>query len=142
MEKQRTSVALGFFDGVHLGHRRVIEKAVALAQGNLIPAVFTFTMDGSAPAKKQGVGEITTLEQKIRILKGMGIQQIYAPDFSDFHNMSGEAFVYQILKEKDECRGSLLWPGFPLWKKGRPATRWPYIGFVRPLGCPAWFWKK
>lgn len=100
MEKQRTSVALGFFDGVHLGHRRVIEKAVALAQGNLIPAVFTFTMDGSAPAKKQGVGEITTLEQKIRILKGMGIQQIYAPDFSDFHNMSGEAFVYQILKEK------------------------------------------
>ena len=39
MEKQRTSVALGFFDGVHLGHRRVIEKAVALAQGNLIPAV-------------------------------------------------------------------------------------------------------
>ena len=97
MEKQRTSVALGFFDGVHLGHRRVIEKAVALAQGNLVPAVFTFTMDGSAPAKKQGVGEITTLEQKIRILKGMGIQQIYAPDFSDFHNMSGEAFVYQIL---------------------------------------------
>ncbi|MDD3192444.1 MAG: bifunctional riboflavin kinase/FAD synthetase [Oscillospiraceae bacterium] len=100
MEKQQTAVALGFFDGVHQGHRRVIEKAVALAQGQLIPAVFTFTMDGSGPAKKQGAGEITTLEQKIRILKKMGIQEIYAPDFATFRDLSGEVFVRQILKER------------------------------------------
>lgn len=100
MEKQQTAVALGFFDGVHQGHRRVIEKAVSLANGHLIPAVFTFTMREGGPSKKQGAGEITTLEQKIRILKKMGIRQIYAPDFSDFRNLSGEAFVRQILKEK------------------------------------------
>ena len=106
MEKQQTAVALGFFDGVHQGHRRVIEKAVSLANGHLIPAVFTFTMHEGGPSKKQGAGEITTLEQKIRILKKMGIQQIYAPDCS-----SDPA-------RKNECGGSLLRPGFPLWKRG------------------------
>ena len=75
MEKQQTAVALGFFDGVHQGHRRVIEKAVSLANGHLIPAVFTFTMHEGGPSKKQGAGEITTLEQKIRILKKMGISR-------------------------------------------------------------------
>ena len=100
MEIRQTAVALGFFDGVHRGHRRVIEKAVELANGNLTPAVFTFTMNESGPAKKQGAGEITTLEQKIRILKSMGIQQICAPEFSDFCNLSGEEFVSRILKEK------------------------------------------
>lgn len=64
MEKQRTSVALGLFDGVHLGHRRVIEKAVALAQGNLIPAVFTFTMDGSAPPKSRGLAKLQRWSRK------------------------------------------------------------------------------
>ena len=100
MEKQQTAVALGFFDGVHQGHRRVIEKAVSLANGHLIPAVFTFTMHEGGPSKKQGAGEITTLEQKIRILKKMGIQQIYAPDFSDFRNLSGERLFVRSCKKK------------------------------------------
>ena len=60
MEKQQTAVALGFFDGVHQGHRRVIEKAVSLANGHLIPAVFTFTMHEGGPSKKQGAGESFT----------------------------------------------------------------------------------
>lgn len=71
--KTANGSSAGFFDGVHQGHRRVIEKAVSLANGHLIPAVFTFTMHEGGPSKKQGAGEITTLEQKIRILKKMGI---------------------------------------------------------------------
>ena len=117
MEKQQTAVALGFFDGVHQGHRREIEKAVSLANGHLIPAVFTFTMHEGGPSKKQGAGEITTLEQKIRILKKMGIQQIYAPDFSDFRNL-WRSVCSSDTARKNECGGSLLRPGFPLWKRG------------------------
>ncbi len=100
VENQQTSVALGFFDGVHRGHRRVIETAVTLAGDSLIPAVFTFTMNGSGPAKKKGAGELTTLEQKTELLKAMGIQEIYAPDFSAFCNMSGEEFVQRVLQER------------------------------------------
>ena len=77
MEKQQTAVALGFFDGVHQGHRRVIEKAVSLANGHLIPAVFTFTMHEGGPSKKQGAGDITTLEQKIRDAFDEKIRRMY-----------------------------------------------------------------
>lgn len=100
MEIKQTAVALGFFDGVHTGHRQVIEKAVELARDGLIPAVFTFTMNGFGPAKKQDAGEITTLEQKIALLNEMGIREIYAPDFSEFCGESGTEFVQKILVEK------------------------------------------
>ena len=100
MKRQQTAAALGFFDGVHRGHRRVIEKAVELAGERLIPAVFNFTMEKSGPAKKRNAGEITTLEQKKRILQTMGVQKIYAPDFSSFCSLSGEEFVRRILKEE------------------------------------------
>ena len=39
--------ALGFFDGVHLGHRRIIERCVGAArERGLIPSVFTFFGEG------------------------------------------------------------------------------------------------
>ena len=40
---QGSAVALGFFDGVHLGHRTVLQSAVDYAAANgLTPAAFTF----------------------------------------------------------------------------------------------------
>lgn len=117
MERQKTAVALGFFDGVHRGHRQVIEKAVELADGRFVPAVFTFTMEKTGPAKKQNVGEITTLEQKIRILQSMGVREIYAPDFADFCGLSGEEFVQQILKEKMHAAAVCCGQDFRFGKK-------------------------
>ncbi len=117
MERQKTAVALGFFDGVHRGHRQVIEKAVELADGRFVPAVFTFTMEKTGPAKKQNVGEITTLEQKIRILQSMGVREIYAPDFVDFCGLSGEEFVQRILKEKMHAAAVCCGQDFRFGKK-------------------------
>lgn len=117
MERQKTAVALGFFDGVHRGHRRVIEKAVELAAGRFVPAVFTFTMEKTGPAKKQNAGEITTLEQKTRILRSMGVQEIYAPDFADFCGLSGEEFVREILKEKMNAAAVCCGQDFRFGKK-------------------------
>jgi len=95
----KTSAALGFFDGVHLGHRRVIETAVQLAGDCLDPAVFTFTMRAKRPAGKKDAGLLTAPEEKIRLLRQMGIERVYCPDFSQFHDFSGEEFVQKILIE-------------------------------------------
>ena len=46
---EQTAVALGYFDGVHLGHRAVIDCAVAEAGESLIPAAFTFSVAGGSP---------------------------------------------------------------------------------------------
>ena len=42
--KTPTAVALGLFDGVHKGHRAVIQKVVEQKSAGLTPCVFTFTV--------------------------------------------------------------------------------------------------
>ena len=39
--QQTSAVALGLFDGVHIGHRAVLAAAVACEAEGLIPAAFT-----------------------------------------------------------------------------------------------------
>ena len=39
---ENTAVALGIFDGVHIGHREIISRTIALSEGKTAPCVFTF----------------------------------------------------------------------------------------------------
>ena len=45
-QTENTAVALGCFDGLHLGHMAVIDRALAAAGAGLIACVFTFTKPG------------------------------------------------------------------------------------------------
>ena len=93
-----TSVALGLFDGVHIGHQAVIAKAVQGAGAGLVPSVFTFTMaGGAAPSKKQGSRFILTPDLKAQRLEQLGIRQIFAPGFETFRNMTAEEFVRDMV---------------------------------------------
>ena len=47
--KEETAVALGFFDGVHIAHQRVISLTV---ESDLLPVVLTFDVDRKIPAGK------------------------------------------------------------------------------------------
>ena len=92
-----TAVALGFFDGIHRGHTKVIAAAVKAAQEeNLLPCVFTFTAPWGGSPKP--VGElIQTEEVKRYILGRMGVQQMFCPPFDEFRDLSPEEFVRDIL---------------------------------------------
>ena len=61
-------IALGFFDCLHVGHRKLIEKTVDLAkENNLIPAVFTFD-DDFFNVLLRNEKYIYTLEERKKIL--------------------------------------------------------------------------
>ena len=92
-----TAVALGCFDGVHLGHRQVIGGAVQGADCGLVPTVFTF--DASPMKELCGKGEpmIQTNSDKIETLEQMGIQQVYLIPFSSVQHLTAEEFVDRIL---------------------------------------------
>jgi len=91
----KTAVALGMFDGVHIGHVQVIKSA--LAQTHLTPAVFTFrTLAKSAKS-------ILPYQMKFSLLKQAGIQSIYSSDFDSIKDLSGEEFVQQVLIERMNC---------------------------------------
>lgn len=94
---EKTAVALGYFDGLHLGHVGVI--SAALTQPGLKPAVFTFNCDTTLP-KFRGPEDIISFENKEELMAKMGVKYLYAPDFAEVCTLSDEDFVKKILIDK------------------------------------------
>ncbi len=91
----QTSIALGYFDGVHLGHRAVIESAVQDARENQrAAAVFTF-----APPQCGGIKgkSILTQTEKRRRMQQLGVEYYICPPFEEFCGLSPQQFVQDVL---------------------------------------------
>lgn len=99
-EKNPTAVALGFFDGVHLGHQKVISQAVEAKKSGLVPTVFTFSDMPSSKIKDRSPGLLTTNSEKEIIMESLGIEVMYEIDFDVIRDMSAQDFVEKILVEK------------------------------------------
>ena len=88
----KTAIALGTFDGVHLGHRAVIEATV---NSGFKPVAVAFKF----PPKMyfdNSVGCITSLQDKDTALKKLGIKQIYYLDFTKIRDMSPKDFLVYL----------------------------------------------
>lgn len=94
------AVALGFFDGVHKGHRKVISQAVKLEKENLVPAVFTFKKSPKSIIFEKDIYTLTTNEEKEKIFESLGVKIVYEIDFTTIQNLTKKQFVEKILKEK------------------------------------------
>lgn len=83
------AVALGIFDGVHLGHRAVISKAtgVETPEGMLRAAVFTFSQSPWA-LPKDSAWELLSPAQKIKALESLGVEEMLLADFEQIRDMS------------------------------------------------------
>lgn len=104
-----SAVALGFFDGLHLGHIEVIKRT--LLKDGLAPVVFTFNDNTLLPKFREKKGHyIITYEQKAEIFEKIGAEYIFAPDFNDIRNYSARDFVEKILK--DLLKASLVVCGY------------------------------
>lgn len=91
-----TVAALGIFDGVHLGHRRVLGAACERARLlHASPAAFTFNT--LSVTSKGRLDALLTDEDKLRRFGEIGIKYVYAADFDELRDMSAEDFVSEIL---------------------------------------------
>ncbi len=104
-----SAVALGSFDGLHIGHKKVISTAVEAKKQGLVPTVLTFAHNPLTDLGGSAGGEIITQEQKIDLLEKFGVEQLYILKFSAVKDLSPEEFVDQILagvcRAKEVCCG-------------------------------------
>ena len=89
----KTALALGTFDGVHKGHRAVL----SLPSGYKKTAVvFILPPKSVLSGKPQS---IMTAEDKFRVIKSLGIDEIFPLNFAEIKDMPAEDFL-SFLKEK------------------------------------------
>ena len=95
LDPARRAVAIGTFDGVHLGHRRVIEAAAA---AELRTAVVTFD-----PHPRRFFGNhvemLATTERRLELLEERGVEDVLLLDFDEaLATLEPEAFAESILR--------------------------------------------
>lgn len=95
-------VALGFFDGVHLGHRAILSAARKRADELCTPcAVFTFYSE--SPAVKQSAVRLYPTAAKLELLENCGIDEVIIADFNEVRGVSPESFVTDLLAGELGC---------------------------------------
>lgn len=100
---KNTAVALGNFDGLHLGHQFLIKEMMKKAdERNLIKSVFTFNNDSLVKFKTNKTNNLLmSNEQKIKLLDKMGIELLYLVDFTEeLMHMTPYEFVKRVLVER------------------------------------------
>lgn len=99
----RPVVTVGSYDGVHLGHRALIDRLVAEAReqgGESI--VLTFEPHPRVTlGRADGLRLLTTLDEKVRLLETLGVDNVIVIPFDrTFSALSGGEFVREYLQRR------------------------------------------
>lgn len=101
---QNAIIAIGTFDGVHMGHRQIIDKLKSEAKAvNGETVIITFHPHPRKVVSSAilGIRLINTLEERIELLQGLGIDHLVIVPFTDaFANQPAEDYVKNFLIDK------------------------------------------
>ena len=101
------ALCLGNFDGVHRGHRALIEELArknAERADRLPMGALLFSTPPSALLSASQVPQLTTLEEKLELLREAGLRFVILYDFAKLKDLSPDEFVRHILIEQCHCR--------------------------------------
>ena len=135
------SLAIGNFDGVHIGHQALIGAAADLAhKRSLVPAVLTFHPHPTAVVAPQRVPPlICSLATRLDLIGVAGAGHIFVLNFtSDVARLSPEEFVSQILVGALNARAVFVGENFRFGHKqaGTPAV---FTELGNRFGCSVHF---
>lgn len=112
VEPRPRRVAIGTFDGVHLGHREVIAGAETVVTFDPHPQ--SVVAPGSQPKL------LTTLERKAELIATLGVQELVVIPFDgDFAARSAEDFVEHVLVERVQATHVSVGENFRFGHKAR-----------------------
>ena len=129
---RRICVAIGVFDGVHLGHQQVIRQTVADAeQHEALSVVVTFDRHPNAVvAPTRMPPPVYSLTQKLRAIEALGVEGAWVIHFDEaFSRQTGEEFVRALVRDFSQLRSVCVGSGFTFGHR-----RSGDVGLLRRLG--------
>ncbi|NLL80250.1 MAG: riboflavin biosynthesis protein RibF [Clostridiales bacterium] len=101
----KSAVAIGKFDGIHRGHKRLLEEILACKAQGLLAVVFTFEPSAASFFSGKQIKELTTREEKRRRFAAMGVDVLVEfPLNTVTAAMPPEQFIKDILAESLNTR--------------------------------------
>lgn len=133
-----SAVAIGVFDGVHLGHQELLHRTVDVARElNLSPSVLTFDPHPACvvnPARAPKL--LMTIEERCRLIREYGIGEIVILPFDQkIADLQPAQFAEQILRERMHARAVIVGENFGFGReRAGTAQTLEELGFItRPL---------
>ena len=90
LERVPRAVAVGSFDGVHRGHRRVLEALVADGRA---PTVITFAPHPRAVLTGNQVELLASVERRLELLAEVGIEDVLLLEFIELAALDAKTFA-------------------------------------------------
>ena len=129
-EIKGSAVAIGNFDGFHLGHQKIIQRLKQIArENNLISIILTFTPNPKIYFKREKQ-LINTDAQKKEILENLEVDRVMMIPFAQVVDMSDEQFLKNILIDKYKMKHIVMGENFR-FGKGREGD----IGFLKQMAA-------
>lgn len=123
-----SAVAIGNFDGFHLGHQKIVEHLKQIARENkLISIILTFTPNPRIYFKREKQ-LINTDAQKKEILENLEVDRVIIINFAEVVDMSDEQFLKDFLIDKYKMKHIVMGENFR-FGKGREGD----IGFLKQM---------
>lgn len=123
MIENGSAIALGFFDGVHIAHREVIESAVRYSKlNNLVPIALSFQKSPLEILSDCGVSYLTVNKDKEEIIASFGARVEFLPTDSALLSMEPEEFIEKILVQKYNIKYAVCGYNYRFGKGGRGDT--------------------
>ncbi|WP_299433006.1 bifunctional riboflavin kinase/FAD synthetase [uncultured Aquimarina sp.] len=104
-------VTIGTFDGVHMGHKKIIERLVEAAKRNNLESVILtfFPHPRMVLQKDTNIKLINTIDERIQILEKTGLDSLVIHPFTiEFSRLSAKEYVEQMLVEKLNVRHVII----------------------------------
>jgi riboflavin kinase/FMN adenylyltransferase len=120
-----TVITIGNFDGLHLGHQKIIEAVIRRSE-ELKGTSMVVTFDPHpvkvlAPEKE--IKMLTTFKERARILDAIGIKVLLCINFTrEFANFSPDVFIEDILVKKINAKEIVIGPDYAFGKNRKGTT--------------------
>lgn len=116
-------LCLGNFDGVHIGHRKLIKETLSfrdellLKKSGIIGGAWCFKQPPADFLSRIQAKAILSLDEKLEIFAESGLEVAMLGDFAELSKLSPKDFVDNILKQQCKCVGAVCGFNFKFGKE-------------------------